>query len=109
MNNYRLSTSNNIQINREQLLIDIEKLLNGPSNYEIVGDRKIIKSLNKPVGIGKQITLELIDEKGNTLRTFYSILECANYFKVSRSLIYGRILNNKPIIYENKNVFIKKK
>jgi predicted DNA-binding protein YlxM (UPF0122 family) len=74
-----------------------------------MGNRKIIKSLNKPVGVGKQITLELVDEKDNTERTFYSILECANYFKVSRSLIYGRIKNNKPIIYENKNVFIKKK
>lgn len=57
MNNYRLYTYKNIKINREQLLIDIANLLNGPSNYEIVGDRRIIKSLNKPVGVGKQITL----------------------------------------------------
>jgi len=47
MNNFRLSTSKNIKIDRDQLLKDIAILLNGPSNYEIIEGRKIIKSLNK--------------------------------------------------------------
>lgn len=109
MNNYRLSTFKNEKINREQLLIDIVNLLNDPSNYETIGDRIIIRSLNKPVGVSKQISLELIDEEGNNIRTFYSILECTNFFNVSKLLIYDRIIKNKSIIYENKNVFVKKR
>lgn len=48
MNNYILSTSKKIKIDRDQLLKDIAILLNGPSNYEIVGvlRRKILKYLD---------------------------------------------------------------
>ena len=109
MNNYRLSTSKNIKIDRDQLLKSIYRLLNGPSNYEIVGDRKIIKSLNKPAGVGRQIIIQLEEENGNNIKTFYSILDCAKFFKVSRSLIYSRLSENKSIIFEGKSVFIKRK
>ena len=47
MNNYRLSTnSSGIKVDRDKLLEDVNKLLEGSSNYEIVGDRKIIKYLD---------------------------------------------------------------
>lgn len=72
MNNYRLSTYKGIKVDRDQLLKDINILLDGPSNYEIVGDRKIIKSLNKLSGVGKQVILQLEEENGNILKTFYS-------------------------------------
>lgn len=87
MNNYRLSTYKNIKIDRDQLLKDVSTLLNCPSNYEIIGDRKIIKSLNKPAGVGKHIIIQLEEENGNVIKTFYSILDCAKFFKVSRTLI----------------------
>jgi len=109
MNNSRLSTSKNISIDRDQLLKDIAILLNGPSNYEIIGDRKIIKSLNKLAGVGKQVIIQLEDENGNVIKTLYSILDCAKFFKVSRTLIYSRLSDNKSVIFEGKHVFITKK
>lgn len=109
MNNYRLSTSKNIKIDRDQLLKDIAILLNGPSNYEIVGNRKILKYLNKLAGVGKQVIVQLEEENGNVIKTFYSILDCAKFFKVSITLIYSRLSDNKPIIFEGKHVYIKKK
>jgi len=109
MNNSRLSTSKNISIDRDQLLKDIAILLNGPSNYEIIGDRKIIKSLNKLAGVGKQVIIQLEDENGNVIKTLYSILDCAKFFKVSRTLIYSRLSYNKSVIFEGKHVFITKK
>lgn len=109
MNNFRLSTSKNIKIDRDQLLKDIAILLNGPSNYEIIEGRKIIKSLNKLAGVGKQVIIQLEEENGKVIKTFYSILDCAKFFKVSRTLIYSRLSDNKSIIFEGKYVFIKKK
>ena len=49
MNNHRLSTSRSPKLTplaRDLLLANISKLLDGPSNYEIRGDRVFIKSLN---------------------------------------------------------------
>jgi len=109
MNNSRLSTSKNTNIDRDQLLKDIAVLLNGPSNYGIIGDRKIIKSLNKLAGVGKQVIIQLEEENGNIIKTFYSILDCAKFFNVSRTLIYSRLSDNRSIIFEGKSVFIKKK
>lgn len=50
MNNHRLSTSRSPKLtplDRDLLLANISKLLDGPSNYEIKGDRVFIKSLNR--------------------------------------------------------------
>ena len=47
-NNNRLSTSSNdVVVDREQLLVKVNELLNGPSNFEIRNDRKFVISLNK--------------------------------------------------------------
>jgi len=108
MNNYRLSTSQKIRIDTDQLVKDIARLLDGPSNYEYIGDRKIIKSLNKLVGVKNQEIIQLEEENGNVIKTFYSIVDCAKFFKVSRTLIYNRLSGNKSIIFEGKHVFIKK-
>lgn len=61
---------------------------------QIVGNRKIIKSLNKLAGVGKQVIVQLEEENGNVLKTFYSILDSAKFFKVSRTLIYSRLSDN---------------
>jgi len=36
-------------------------------------------------------------------------LDCAKFFKVSRTLIYSRLSDNKSVIFEGKHVFITKK
>lgn len=109
MNNYRLSTNRCvIKVDSDQLLKDVNSLLEGPSNYEIVEDRKIIKSLNRLVGVGQQVKIQLEEQDGTVVRTFFSISDCAKFFNVSRSLIYARILKNKPILFGDKYVYIKK-
>ena len=109
MNNYRLSTnSSDIKVDRDKLLKDVKKLLEGSSNYEIVGDRKIIKSLNRLVGVGKQVNIQLEEQDGTVVKTFFSVSDCAKFFNASRTLIYSRILKNKPILFGDKYVYIKK-
>jgi len=47
MNNNRLSNSGNSEINKDYIKSEVARLLNGPSNYEIIKGRIFIKSLNK--------------------------------------------------------------
>jgi hypothetical protein len=47
MNNNRLSTSGIKPVDRNLIDSQLIKLLNGPSNYEIIDDKIFIKSLNK--------------------------------------------------------------
>jgi len=103
MNNYRLS---NIDINREQLLKDIETILNGPSNYEIIDGRKFIKSLNKFAIEGKKMNVQLQDENGNIIKIFDSYADCAEFLNISRTLVYNRVTKKKLFIFNNKNVIL---
>jgi hypothetical protein len=77
MNNCRLSSSRSkgiASVDRALLQIEIDKLLNGPSNFEEREDGRIfIKSLNKYYSDRIKIKVELKDEDGNTLNTFESI------------------------------------
>nr|WPM94804.1 hypothetical protein [Ceratocystis fimbriata] len=71
------------------------------SYIKIIRSRKIIKSSNKLVGVGKQVGVQLVDENGNVFKTLYSISDCAKYFGLSRTLIYSRIqkkwtMNHEP-------------
>lgn len=47
MNNNRFSNSGNSEINKDYIKSEVARLLNGPSNYEIIKGRIFIKSLNK--------------------------------------------------------------
>ena len=47
MNNERLSNSGNSLVDRDYINSEITRLLNGPSNYELIKGRIFIKSLNK--------------------------------------------------------------
>lgn len=61
----------------------IEKLLNGPSNFEIKEDGRIfIKSLNKYYSTRDSLSVELHDINGLVLQTFGSMAEAARYFEV---------------------------
>lgn len=78
MNNSRLSTYNSdIKVDREQLILDINNLLSGPSNFEVRENRKFIKSLNRFEGTGQHPTVELLEESGHIFKTFASVSDCA--------------------------------
>lgn len=107
MNNNRLSTSGKPTVDRNQLLIDITNMLKGPSNFEVKDGRQIIKSSNKLVGVGQQTIVELLEEKGGIIKTFYSISDCAKHLDVSRTFVYTRLKNGKPFLFEDKRVLVK--
>jgi hypothetical protein len=110
MNNSRLSTSSQARkptIDRNQLLIDITNMLNGPSNFEIKDGRKIIKSSNKLAGVGKQTIVQLLEEKGGIIKTFYSISDCAKHLGASRTFVYAWLKKGKPFLFEDKRVLVK--
>lgn len=108
-NNNRLSTSSNdIVVNREQLLVKVNELLNGPSNFKIKNGRKFIISLNKYYNSSRlNVCVILVDEKGNILHYFDSLADCAKFLKVDASTISKRKSKGIPFIFENKTVYIK--
>lgn len=108
-NNNRLSTSSNdVVVDREQLLVKVNELLNGPSNFEIRNDRKFVISLNKYYHSSRlNVRIILVDEKGNTLHCFDSLADCAKFLKVDASTISKRKSKGIPFIFENKTVYIK--
>nr|WDZ67655.1 homing endonuclease [Leptographium wingfieldii] len=111
MNNNRLTTSgSSISIEERTLLNSkIKNLLEGPSNFEIQEDGRIlIKSLNKYYSSKTKIRLELLDENGIILKTFSSAVECSKYLKVSPMAISQRLRNGKSFLFESKLVSLKK-
>ena len=100
MNNCRLSSSRSkgiASVDRALLQIEIDKLLNGPSNFEEREDGRIfIKSLNKYYSDRIKIKVELKDEDGNTLNTFESIADCAKYLGITSMTVAKRIKTGKP-------------
>jgi hypothetical protein len=88
MNNNRLSTSKAARVDRALLHADIHRMLNGPSNYEIKGDRIYIKSLNKYLSSPKAKVVQLVDnQSGETLQTFTSLTACAKSLGMAQSTV----------------------
>lgn len=109
MNNNRLSTFDAaIRVDREELILEIQNLLSGPSNFEIRDGRKFIKSLNRFEGAGQQPAVKLLDDSGCIIKAFASVSDCAKFLGVSRSVVYNRIEKNKAIILDNKDYYIKR-
>lgn len=111
MNNNRL-TSNGSSISVEDKAVlnsNIEKLMQGPSNFELKEDGRIfIKSLNKYYSNKIKIRLELMDEKGRIIKSFSSADDCAKYLMVSPMTITLRLRKDKPFLFDNKMVSLKK-
>lgn len=60
------------------LALRLNKLLNGPSNYEIRENGQIfIKSLNRIYSPRDSLSVQLQDENGLVLRSFNSLAEAA--------------------------------
>lgn len=109
MNSKRLSThasggytkvGNNTLESKMHALI--EKLLNGPSNFEIQENGRIfIKSLNKYYSARDSLSVELQDINGLVVKTFGSMAEAARYFEVDPKTVKYWIQNNKPVPTRN--------
>ena len=104
MNNGRLSTN----INREgkvqtplerKLLSDrIDKMLQGPSNYEDIGEGRIkIISNQKILSTGKGTIVQVLDLNDNVLHEMKSIASCAKFLGKAIYTIKARLADNKPI------------
>ena len=111
MNNNRLSTneiSNNSQDNL-LLRVEVAKLLEQPSNYQISEDgRLFIVSLNRYKVNNKAKTVQLVEvSSGDTIATFNSVNSCAKYLGVALSTVQRRILVSSHFIFEGKTVFVR--
>ena len=111
MNNHRLSTSRSPKLTplaRDLLLAKISKLLDGPSNYEIRGDRVFIKSLNRFKGSPTSKEVQLLDAtSGDILPTFSSIAESAKFLGILPQTARLRVLKNTRFFFNGKSVYFK--
>ena len=110
MNKNRLSTNSSQPIvDRNRLLEEVNKLLNGPSNIELRNGRKWIISLKKYYNSSrKELSVVIVDENGKNLHTFDSLADCGKFLNVHPSTVSKRIIKSIPFLLENKQVFIKK-
>lgn len=109
MNNNRLSNSSearNTPVNREYINNELTRLLNGPSNYEIIKGRKFIKSLNKFLIARVKTQVILKDKEGLTFKTFESMNNCAKFLGVSTHTVSKRIRTGSHITLNNKEYLI---
>lgn len=112
MNNNRLFTyklvNKNNNINRKKLLEKINNILKGPSNFKIINEKLFIISLNKYYHSSRlNKCVIIIDQEGNKLHSFHSLVECATFLNVHSSTISKRKTKNISFIFENKIVYIK--
>ena len=112
MNNNRLSTSNKPRVDRTLLYTEIDKLLNGTSNYEIKEGKKYIKSLGRYVRYEisiKALGVQLVDsESGNIIQTFNSFYDCSKFLGISRPTVSNRSLKGICFLYKGKSVYLKR-
>ena len=113
MNSKRLSTYVRHEGEAVDILIlqgKIDKLLSGPSNFELKEDGKIwIKSLNKYHTDRKSISVQLQDENGLLVNTFDSIVSCAKFLGIYSAIVKARLQKHKPVLFNNKLIYITKK
>jgi hypothetical protein len=104
MNNKRLSTNPSFsKVDRVQLYTEINKLLNGPSNFEVKADgRLFIKSLNSYYTGGGNTQVEIKDKKGLVVNTFFSLSDCARYLGVSQPTVKNRLTKNQSFLLDSK-------
>lgn len=110
MNNNRLTTRRgSFPLDRAALYRDINRLLKGPSNFEIKEDGRIfIKSLNKYLNDKAKIRLEIISMTGDILKSFDSSADCARYLNVSPMTVSQRLKKGKPFLFNGQLVYIKR-
>lgn len=108
MNNKRLSTSNQPIVDRDELNLKIQTLLNKPSNLELREGRVwIIYEARFQSEGGKPKALELWDDLGILVNTFKSISECGRYLSMYPTSVSRLIKKAEFFTHNNKNVIIK--
>jgi hypothetical protein len=112
MNNNRLSSNSSTKIDRESLYNEINRLLSGPSNYQVKENGSVfIKSLNRSLSLKARdkVSVEVQDENGNIINKFGSITSCAKFYDISRSTTHRRLRNNEPVVVfiESKPFYVK--
>lgn len=109
MNSKRLSTasSKEVEDDRVNLNLEVEKLLAAPSNYEIRSDgKRIDKSSGKIVQNTRSKRVTLVDESGETFKTFDSGSHCAQFLGIGRTSVYSKIKSKRPVLFNNKKYYI---
>jgi hypothetical protein len=105
MNNNRLSTSGIKPVNRNLIDSQLNQLLNGPSNYEIIDGKIFIKSLNKFLPNRIKTQVELQDKEGLVFKTFDSKNQCAEFLGISTHTVSKRNITNSLVVYKNQEFF----
>jgi hypothetical protein len=96
------------KIEREQLYLEINKLLNGPSNIEVKEKGIFIKSLNRfSTGSGKT-GVQIISNLGIIFKTFTSLSDCAKFLGITQPTAKNRLIKNQPFLFENNPYYLKK-
>ena len=113
MNNNRLSTrkqgsaDNVYSLKGEQLYIEINKLLSGPSNIKIIGGRSFILSLNRFYKGNVKTKVQLVDMNNSVFKIFNSLRDCAKFLGVSRPTVKNRLIKNQLFVFEEQSFYIK--
>jgi hypothetical protein len=50
----------------------------------------------------------IVDEKGNNLHSFDSLVDCAKFLNVKPTTVSKRIIKGISFLFDNKKVYIKK-
>lgn len=107
-NNNRLSTSKSAKVDRALLHADVNRLLSGPSNYEKIGDRIFIKSLNKFSSSPKAQPVNLVDAaNGEILDTFASLTACAKLLEMTQGFVWSKYNKGESFLLKDKNKLVK--
>lgn len=107
MNNRGLSNSGLPVKDRVSISTEIQRFLNGPSNYELREGRIWIVSQNKYLNEGVRKEVQLIDSQGNILKVFNSLTDCGNYLGIAKSTVSDRINKNKSFKFNNSLVSLR--
>jgi hypothetical protein len=108
MNNRRLSSSGVVIVDREFLYQEINLMLNKPSNLEIRNGNTWIISQNRFINRTEANVIQLIDDNGVVVETFYTFKDCAKYLEVSLQTIPNRINKNSLFKFKDKFYTLKK-
>lgn len=108
MNNNRLSNSGNDSVDKNYISKETMRLLNGPSNYEIIKGRIFIKSLNKFHTGRIKTQVELRDSEGLVFKTFSSLNQCGGFLNISTHTVSKRMKTSIPVTLNNKEYLIVK-
>ncbi len=107
MNSRRLSTAGKLVVDRVILDAEIERMLQGPSNYKTIEGRTWIVSKNRYLVTGVPQNIQLIDSEGNILNTFDSQTACAKFLNTNQSVISSRLWKNRSFTFDEKLCYLK--